>query len=231
MKSAKNFLYGGLIALLLSSQSVNPSIPSKKEPSAKITKERMREEELQVFLSKKPKIYAMRMHHLYDKNGDGKYIEKEELIRVYGETVPDRIEVKDPIPGEGAVGFWVPQERFIGGKILTRLMDTTGGRNEVLDIRKVGDLTEPSTNNYPEKPQPVGVVELNRFRSQLEELNHPNKPGVHNYEIVVVRYDGDGTKETDKATILYAARFSVDYSKRFAFNEQVKTNVTEIKKP
>lgn len=195
-------MQGGLVALLLLGQTSQGNIPNQ---SSKIMTEKERIKlEQDKFNSEKPTIYGMRAHHLHDENKDGVYHTGEGLTRVYSGTSGNIMHIKEPLPGEGALGIYVPQESYWGTKIIAKLTDLTNGNNYVLDERVVADLTKINlTNSYPGKPQEVALVDIQEYRKQLEKMLAPKKPGLHHYHLLIIGENGSEA---------HSIIFRVDYS-------------------
>lgn len=200
MKPARKIFYGGLTALLLSSQMIPAKITSIWPETEKDKIER----EIKMFESEKPRIQNVHVHHLYDENNDGTYMELEGLAQVHVGTSKSTLFIREPLPGEGALGVYVPQEGYWGKNIIAKLTDTTNGKNYLLSERQVADLTQvDSTNSYLGKPQPSALIFLKEYGMQLEKLFHPSKPGMREYNLQITSNDG---------LCFHSISFKVDYS-------------------
>jgi hypothetical protein len=147
----------------------------------------------------KPVIREMQIHHVFDRNGNGKIEYPQELEKVYFDTSQKYfLHVKEPIPAIGELRFYVPEQDYLGTCVDTKIGFTEAtppGSIPYSPYRSfsslrtnVVDLTNRNqTNSYVGKPLGVGSFPL---EENITRLRKTGRTGVIMYTFTVMGRNG-----------------------------------------
>lgn len=153
-----------------------------------------------------PRIERIQIHHIIDKNGDGKFQAPEEIERIYADSsLKYNLIVREPIPPKGYLAVVVPQDPYWGTTIDLEARETVDGKTISSRIyTNCVDLTMTNaTNSYQGKPQTITIVTPEKRKSAYEQRHGATLIEKRTYHLKVMGKDG--------ITPSYSCMFTVDY--------------------